>query len=156
MAVTIDIGDANNIHPPDKLYVGQRLALAARHVAYGEDNVYSGPIYDSMKVNANKISIKFKNIGSGLTLGTPPPRATGKVLPKPTDLTGFGIAGADQKFVWAKATLDGNTVIVSNDKIKQPVAVRYNWGQNPSGDLYNKEGLPASPFRTDDWLPETR
>jgi sialate O-acetylesterase len=131
-----------------------RIALAARHVAYGEDLVYSGPICDSMTVEGNKIRIKFKNIGGGLTLGTPPPTATGKIFPTPTELTGFGIAGADQKFVWAKVILDRNTVIISSDEIQQPVAVRYDWGQNPSGDLYNKEGLPASPFRTDDWSPE--
>jgi len=155
MAVTIDIGDANNIHPPDKLYVGQRLAMTARHVVYGQDLVYSGPIYDLMKVNGNKIRIKFKSLGGGLTLGTPPPTAAGKTFPPPTELTGFGIAGVDQKFVWAKAILDGNTVIVSSDEIQQPVAVRYDWGQNPSGDLYNMEGLPASPFRTDDWPPDS-
>ena len=154
MAVTIDIGDAKNIHPPDKTYAGQRLALAARHIAYGQDIVYSGPIYDSMKVEGNKIRITFKNTGGGLKLGTPPPSATGEIFPTPTELTGFGIAGADRKFVWAKAILDGNTAIVSSDEIPQPKAVRYDWGQNPSGDLYNKEGLPASPFRTDDWAPE--
>jgi len=93
------------IHPPDKTYVGQRLALAARHVAYAEDIIYSGPIYDSMNVNGNKIRITFKNIGGGLKLGPPPPSATGELLPPPTELTGFGIAGADQKFVWAKRFL---------------------------------------------------
>ena len=153
MAVTIDIGDANNIHPPDKLYVGHRLALAARHVVYGHDLVYSGPIYDSMKVNGNRIRIKFQSIGGGLTLGTPPPTAAGKTFPPPTELSGFGIAGSDQRFVWAKAILDGDTVIVFSDEIQEPVAVRYDWGQNPAGNLYNNEGLPASPFRTDDWAP---
>ncbi|MDB6018807.1 MAG: 9-O-acetylesterase [Pedosphaera sp.] len=154
MAVTIDIGDADNIHPPDKLYVGQRLALVARHVAYGEDLVYSGPIYNSMTIDGNKIRINFSNIGGGLRLGTPPPTATGEALATPTELTGFAIAGMNQKFVWAKAILDGSTVVVFSDAIQQPLAVRYDWGQNPSGDLYNMEGLPASPFRTDDWSPE--
>jgi sialate O-acetylesterase len=91
-----------------------------------------------------------------LILGTPPPAADGKPFPTPTELVGFGIAGADEKFVWAKAILDGNTVTVSSAEIQQPVAVRYDWGQNPSGNLYNKQGLPASPFRTDDWAPESR
>jgi sialate O-acetylesterase len=154
MVVAIDVGTADTIHPPDKTYVGQRLALVARHVAYGEDLVYSGPIYDSMKVKDNKITIQFKSIGRGLMLGTPPPAADGKTFLTPTELKGFGIAGADRKFVWAKAILDGNTVVVFSDEIQQPVAVRYDWGQNPAGDLYNMEGLPASPFRTDDWSPE--
>lgn len=154
MAVTIDIGEAGNLHPPDKTYVGQRLALAARHVAYEEDLVYSGPIYDSMIVEGNKIRITFKNTGSGLKIGTPPPTADGKTIPAPAELSGFGIAGDDQKFVWAKAVIDGNTVVVYSDRIQQPVAVRYDWGQNPSGDLYNGESLPASPFRTDLWPPD--
>lgn len=154
MAVTIDIGEADNLHPPDKIYVGQRLALAALHVAYGQDIIYSGPIYRSMTTEGNNIRIAFTNVGGGLMIGTPPPSATGKVLPIPTKLTGFSIAGVDRIFVWAKASLDGNTVIVSSDKVEHPVAVRYDWEQNPSGDLYNKEGLPASPFRTDDWPPD--
>ena len=153
MAVTIDIGEAENLHPPDKLYVGKRLALAARHLAYDEQQVCSGPIYDSMSVEGNKIRLKFKNVGGGLKLGTPPPTAAGKTLPPPTELTGFGIAGADQKFVWARAVIDGNTVLVFTDTVSLPVAVRYDWGQNPPGDLYNQEGLPASPFRTDNWPP---
>ena len=151
MAVTIDIGEANELHPPDKLYVGKRLALAARHGAYGEDLVYSGPVYDAMTVEGNKIRLRFKNVGSNLRLGVPPPNASGKILTSPTELAGFGIAGADQKFVWARATLEGDTVLVSSGEIPKPVAVRYDWGQNPSGNLYNKEGLPASPFRTDEW-----
>jgi sialate O-acetylesterase len=153
MAVTIDIGDADAIHPPDKLYVGQRLALVARHNAYKEDLVYSGPIYDSMAVEGNKIRIRFRNLGSGLTLGSPPPGADGKVSVIPKELTGFGIAGTDQKFIWAKAIVDGDSVIVSSDKIENPVAVRYDWGDNPHGNLYDKENLPASPFRTDSWPP---
>jgi sialate O-acetylesterase len=150
MAVTIDIGDPATIHPTDKWYVAQRLALVARHVAYGQGLVYSGPMYDSMTVEENDIRIKFKDIGSEMTLASPP-AVDGKSPPAPTELTGFGIAGADQNFVWAKAILDGDTVVVSSDKIEHPVAVRYDWGQNPYGNLYNKQGLPTSPFRTDDW-----
>jgi sialate O-acetylesterase len=155
MAVTIDIGDPGTIHPTDKWYVAQRLALAARHVAYGQDLVYSGPIYDSMTVEENNIRIKFKDLGSGMTLASSP-AANGEILPASTELTGFGIADANQNFVWAKAVLDGDTVVVSSDKIDHPVAVRYDWAQNPSGNLYNKQGLPASPFRTDDWTPPSR
>jgi len=153
MAVTIDIGEADNLHPPDKLYVGRRLALAARRVAYGQNLVYSGPIYESMSVEGNKIKIKFKNVGGGLAIGTPPPTADGKMALLPAELTGFGIAGADRNFVWAKAIHDADAVVVSSSNIEHPMAVRYDWGHNPPGDLYNKEGLPASPFRTDDWPP---
>jgi sialate O-acetylesterase len=151
MAVTMDVGEADELHPPDKIYVGKRLALAARHVAYGENLVYSGPIYDSMQNEGNKIRIHFKHIGAGLKLGVPPPTATGKTLPTLTELKGFGIAGADRKFVWAKAVIENDSVVVFSDSISQPVAARYDWGQNPAGNLYNAENLPASPFRTDDW-----
>lgn len=122
-----------------------RIALAARHVAYGGDLVYSGPIYDSMTVEGNKIRIKFKNIGGGLTLGTPPPTATGKKFSTPTELTGFGIAGADQKFAWAKVILDRNTVIISSDEIQQPVAVRYDWGQNPPAIFITRKDCQPLP-----------
>jgi sialate O-acetylesterase len=155
MAVTIDVGEAENLHPPDKIYVGQRLALAARHVAYGEDVAFSGPIYDSMRVDGNKIRLTFKHVDGGLTLGAPPPNAAGKTFSAGTELAGFGIAAADERFVWASAIIEGDTVIVSSDKIERPAAVRYDWAQNPFGNLYNKNGLPASPFRTDDWPAPT-
>jgi sialate O-acetylesterase len=151
MAVAIDLGAANNIHPKDKLDVGLRLALAAKHVAYGQDVVYSGPIYDSMTVEGNKIRLKFKQTGSGLQISGPPSTSTGAPASAPTELTGFAIAGTDQNWVWAKARIDGNTVVVSSDQVAAPVAVRYGWASNPPCNLYNKEGLPASPFRTDDW-----
>jgi len=154
MAVAIDIGDATTIHPKDKLDVGLRLALAARHVAYGQDLVYSGPIYDSMKIEGNKIRLIFKDTGSGLKMGTPPWTPTGVPVPAPTELKGFAIAGADKNFVWAKAEIDGNDVVVSSDQVASPVAVRYGWANNPPCNLYNKEGLPASPFRTDDWADD--
>lgn len=151
-AVIDDIGQGDNIHPKDKLDVGRRLALAARHVAYGENLVYSGPMYDAMKVEGEKIRVTFKNAGSGLTIaaapstqpGVPPEEAAG-------ELKGFSIAGPDHHFVWATATIDGDAVIVSSPEVKDPVAVRYAWANNPQANLYNKEGLPASPFRTDDW-----
>ncbi len=152
MAVAIDIGNAFDIHPKDKLDVAKRLFLAAQHVAYGEkDLVYSGPIYDSMKVEGNKIRLSFQHTGSGLKIGTPPWTSNGVPAPEPTELKGFAIAGADKNFVWAKAEIGGNTVLVSSDQVAEPAAVRYDWGKNPPGNLYNKEGLPASPFRTDDW-----
>jgi sialate O-acetylesterase len=152
MAVAVDIGNPTDIHPKDKIDVAQRLFLAARHVAYGETLVYSGPIYDSMKVDGNKIRLTFKDTGSGLQMSTPPWTPTGIPVPTPTELKGFAIAGDDKNFVWANAVIDGNQVVVSSDQVAAPVAVRYDWATNPPGNLYNKEGLPASPFRTDDWV----
>jgi sialate O-acetylesterase len=136
MAVIIDIGDEKDIHPRNKQDVGKRLALAARHVAHGEDLVYSGPMYDSMKVEGNKARIAFKHVGGGL-------EARGDRL------AGFSIAGEDKAFVWAEAKIEGNAVVVWSDKVEKPAAVRYGWADNPECTLYNKEGLPASPFRTD-------
>ncbi|CAN5622587.1 sialate O-acetylesterase [soil metagenome] len=151
MATAIDIGNGGDIHPLDKVDVGLRLALAARHLVYGEDKlVYSGPLYDSFKVEGNKVRVTFKSVGSGLTIGVPPWTPTG-VPPLGTELTGFAIAGADMNWVWAKATVDGDSIVVSSDQVPAPVAVRYSWASNPIGNLYNKEGLPASSFRTDDW-----
>jgi sialate O-acetylesterase len=149
MAVTIDIGHPNDVHPKGKLDVGLRLALAARKVAYGEDLVFSGPIYDSMKMDGNKIRIRFKNMGSGLAMGVPPWTWDGSVPPKPEKLTGFSITGSDQKWVGADAAIDGDEVVVSSESVPAPLAVRYGWDNNPACNLYNKEGLPASPFRTD-------
>src|ERR1035437_375644 len=139
MAVAIDLGEWNDIHPMNKKDVGIRLALAAEHVAYREKNiVYSGPIYQSSKTVDNKIIISFNNIGSGL------------ITNDGEELNQFAIAGADKKFVWAKAKIDRDKVIVWSDKIANPMYVRYAWADNPDGaNLYNKEGLPASPIRTD-------
>jgi len=139
MAVVIDLGEWNDIHPDNKKDVGERLALAAQKMAYGENNiVYSGPLYQSSKVEGNKIIITFSNTGSGL------------VTNDGEELSQFAIAGDDKKFVWAKAKMEGNTVIVWNDAISNPLYVRYAWADNPvNPNLYNKEGLPASPFRTD-------
>lgn len=140
MAVAIDIGEWNDIHPLNKEDVGNRLALAARKVAYGEKNVvYSGPIYKCMKIKGNKIIVTFTNTGSGL------------IVKGGGELKHFAICGADKKFVWAKARIEGNKIVVWNDNIFDPVVVRYAWADNPEGaNLYNKEGLPASPFRTDE------
>lgn len=139
MAVIIDAGEWNDIHPLNKEDVGKRLALAARHVAYGEKNVvHSGPLYQSHKIKKNKVIITFSNTGSGLMA-----KGGG-------ELKYFSIAGADKKFVWAQATIKKNKVVVWSDQVHKPVVVRYAWADNPEGaNLYNKEGLPASPFTTE-------
>jgi sialate O-acetylesterase len=139
MATIIDIGDANNIHPKNKQDVGKRLALWALAKTYDKDLVYSGPLYKSMEVKGNQIVLHFDHIDSGL------------VTKGGESLKGFAIAGADRKFVWADAKIEGDTVVVSSDQVSEPVAVRYAWADNPVCNLYNKEGLPASPFRTDQW-----
>jgi sialate O-acetylesterase len=150
MAVTIDIGDAKEIHPLDKWDVGDRLSLAARGIAYGEKIDYSGPIYRSMKIDGGKVRVQFDHVGDGLTIGVPPEHfRPGEPRSRAAELQGFAIAGADHKFVWAQAEIDGNEVVVSSDAVPQPVSVRYAWGNNPLANLYNQAGLPASPFRTD-------
>lgn len=152
MAITIDIGDPLELHPPDKPDVGHRLALEVRRVAYGETLASPGPLYDSMKIDGTKAVLSFKNTGSGLTLGISPYVREGTTPPPPpTKLAGFVVAGEDKTFYWADAVIDGNTVIVSSDKVPAPVSVRYDFAESPKGNLYNKDGLPASPFRTDDW-----
>jgi sialate O-acetylesterase len=139
MAIAIDLGEWNDIHPDRKKEVGDRLFLAAEKLAYHQNNiVYSGPIYQSSTIDNNKISISFSHIGTGLITND------GEAL------NYFAIAGEDKKFVWAKATIEGNKVIVWNESITHPMFVRYAWADNPAGaNLFNKEGLPASPFRTD-------
>jgi sialate O-acetylesterase len=139
MATIIDIGDADNIHPKDKQDVGKRLALWALAKTYGKEIVYSGPLYKSMEVKGSQIVLHFDDVGSGLVAGGGEP------------LKGFAIAGVDRKFVWADAIIEGDRVVVSSDQVSEPVAVRYAWANNPVCNLYNKEGLPASPFRTDQW-----
>ena len=152
MAVTLDIGDVAEVHPDNKRFVGERLGIAARGVVYGEKIVFSGPIYTSSKIADGKIAVEFDSIGSGLTPGQAPwVASTGK--PLPTDkLVGFYIAGADKKWVEAEAKIEGNSVIVSSPQVSDPQAVRYGWANTPQVNLYNREGLPASPFRTDDWV----
>lgn len=139
MAVISDVGEWNDIHPLNKADVGKRLALSAKHVAYKDKSVvYSGPLYQSHKIQANKIIIRFTNTGSGLLA-----KGDG-------ELRHFAVAGPDKKFVWAKARLERNQVVVWSDSIRNPVVVRYAWADNPAGaNLYNREGLPASPFTTE-------
>ena len=137
MAVIIDIGEANDIHPKNKQDVGKRLALWALAKSYGKELVYSGPIYKSMKIEGNEIILYFDHVGGGLIAAGDGP------------LKGFAIAGADRKFVRADAKMDGDNIVVSSGEVSGPVAVRYAWADNPVCNLYNEEGLPASPFRTD-------
>ena len=136
MAVITDYGDAKDIHPKQKEPVGNRLSLAARALAYGEKIVYSGPLYKEMKVAGSEVAISFDHTGGGL-------------VAKDGDLKGFTIAGADGKFVPAKAVIKGDAVVVSAEGVIDPKAVRYGWINVPDVNLFNKDGLPASPFRTD-------
>ncbi len=135
MAVTIDIGDAKDIHPKNKQDVGLRLALAARANTYGEMIAYSGPVYKGYKLEQNKIRIYFEHTNGGLK--------TKDNLP----LKGFAIAGSDHHFHWADAVIEGNEIVVSSPQVEFPVLVRYGWANNPDCNLYNGAGLPASPFR---------
>ena len=136
-AIIIDIGEADDIHPRNKQDVGLRLALAARHLAYGEELVYSGPIYREHAIVGNEIHVSFDHVGAGLV-------ADGAAV------GGFAIAGSEGQFVWADARIEGSAVIVSHDGLRDPTAVRYAWADNPDrANLYNADGLPAAPFRTD-------
>lgn len=138
LAVAYDIGEWNDIHPLNKKDLAHRLILGARRLIFGENIVSSGPLFKAMEVDGNKIILTFTETGSGLASDGP--------------LGHFAIAGRDKKFVWADAVIDGDRVIVSSPSVRRPVAVRYGWADNPEGaNLKNREGLLASPFRTDDW-----
>jgi sialate O-acetylesterase len=147
MATAIDIGLPTNIHPMDKMDVGKRLALAARHVAYGEDLVYSGPIFQDAKKEGNGLRVGFHDVGSGLEIGQAPWVGPGAPTLPADHLVGFELAGADGQWKPADAKIDGNDVVVSSPDVPAPVTVRYDWKAYPEGNLYNKDGLPASPFR---------
>jgi sialate O-acetylesterase len=139
LAVTIDVGDPNNVHPKDKEPVGERLALIALANVYGQKLEFAGPRYASMKVEGQAIRIRFTHVDGGL-------------VAKDGPLKWFQIAGEDQQFVDAEATIDGDSVIVKSGKVAVPVAVRYAWANYPIGcNLFNASGLPAAPFRTDTW-----
>ncbi len=152
MAVIIDIGEANDIHPRNKQDVGWRLAQWALHQTYDKKSlVPSGPLYKSHKVEGNSIRITFENVGQGLMVGKEEGLQPTTAVSN-GKLERFAIAGADKKWHWATATIDGDTVIVGSDAVPKPVAVRYGYSMNPVGaNLNNEEGIPASPFRTDDW-----
>jgi sialate O-acetylesterase len=138
IAVITDVGEKDDIHPKKKEPVGARLALAARGIAYGEKIEYSGPVYKSMKVKDGKAILSFTHADSGLEA-------------RDGELKGFAICGPDKKFVWAKAEIEGDKVAVSSAEVSEPVAVRYGWADFPVVNLWNKAGLPATPFRTDDF-----
>lgn len=143
MVVTTDIGDVNNVHPRNKQEVGRRFALWALNKDYGRQVVYSGPIYQSMTVDGNKVRVTFQHVDGGL---------------KSTDnkpLSHFTIAGADRKFVPALAVIDGRTIVVSSPRVAQPEAVRFAWRNDAEPNFVNAAGLPASPFRTDFWSDAT-
>lgn len=136
VTVCIDIGDAKDIHPKNKLDVGKRSALIARKIAYGEDLIYSGPFYKSHEIKGSEIIIHFDHIAEGLKI-------------KGEKLTAFAISGEDQVWHWADAKIVNNTVVVSSPNVPEPKHVRYGWAENPRCNLYNSADLPASPFRTD-------
>jgi sialate O-acetylesterase len=137
MAVTIDIGDPNDIHPANKQDAGARLALAARAIAHGENLVYSGPLFRRATFEGRSMRLWFDHTGGGL-------------MAKGGTLTGFTVAGSDGKFVPARAVIERDTVVVSGEGVGDPREVRYGWENSPVCNLYNAEGLPASPFRTRD------
>jgi sialate O-acetylesterase len=140
-AITIDVGGATELHPQNKLDVGKRLALVARKVAYGEKVLASGPTYRAHTIANGRVTVQFANIGTGLVSHG-----------ENGNVGAFAIAGADRHFVWAQARVEGNHVVVWSDQVPNPVAVRYAWGNSPvDANLYNSEGLPAAPFRTDRW-----
>ena len=137
MAVSIDVGDPYDIHPNNKKPVGERLYLRAKEMDYKDSvGVFQGPVYDSFRIEGNKIRLKFKSTGSGLM------SKDGK------DLRTFEVAGEDGKYVPAKAVIEGNDVLVWSDAVKKPLSARHAWDSNPAVNLYNKEGLPATSFRT--------
>jgi len=139
MAVAIDIGEADDIHPRNKQDVGLRLALGALKTVYGRDIVHSGPVFESMAIKDGQVHIRFSCTGSGFV-----PKEGGS-------LKGFTVAGEDRKFVRAQAMINDDEVVVWNDDVPAPAAVRYGWANNPGCNLFNMEGLPASPFRSDSW-----
>ena len=141
MVVATDLGEWNDIHPQNKRDVGERLALAARKMAYGERDVTgSGPLFQSMRIEGSKIRISFTDVAGGL------------IAKDGSGLRHFAICGADSQFVWANAKIQGDEVWVWHSAIEKPLAVRYGWANNPgNANLYNAAGLPASPFRTDEF-----
>jgi len=151
MAVTLDIGNPADVHPDNKIHTGQRLALVARETVYGEKITGTSPLYRDHTVSGGAIRIRFTNTGGGLVIGEAPWRPAGAEAWPKDKLVGFYIAGEDRKWVDASARIEGDAVIVSAPSVTAPVAVRYGWASSPPVNLSNKEGLPAAPFRTDDW-----
>ena len=159
MAVLIDTGESKDIHPQGKDIAGERLARIALARTYGKAIPFSGPIYDSMKLEGGMVRVSFQHVDGGLVAGEIPPeypvmRSRGETAPlvrnsPNSELEGFAICGENRNWVWADAKIDGDTVLVWSDKVNAPVAVRYAWAENPTCNLYNQADLPASPFRTD-------
>lgn len=152
IAVTADLGLPDDRHPPDKLDVGRRLARLARHRFYGEGIPDSGPTLSRMKIEGNKVRLAFESHGGGLTVGISPKSTEGEDeqgAPVASSLKGFALAGANRKWFPATARIEGDEVILSSDAVPHPEVVRYNWKGYPIGNLYNRQGLPAAPFRTD-------
>ena len=166
MAVLLDLGDSADIHPRRKREVGERLALIALAQHYGRKLEFSGPVYQSMKKEDKVIRLSFTHVGAGLEAKKLPAEysvmsALDKTAPlvrnsPGSELEGFSVAGADRQWHWANARIDGDSVVVSCDEVPDPVAVRYGWANNPTLNLYNKDGLPASSFRTDDFPATTQ
>jgi sialate O-acetylesterase len=152
MAVTLDLVPKRALlHPKNKSGVGARLALAARGLAYGQDVADRSPSLDSFKIEGGKVRIRFRDAGGGMIAGTPPEENLHPSTTRPEKILGFTIAGADRKFVPAEAKAQADSVLVWNDQVPAPAAVRYGWKNNPDVNLYSEDGLPAAPFRTDDW-----
>src|SRR5690606_24847355 len=139
LIVTTDCGDAMDIHPTNKKPVGERLALAAHAFAYHGKEEYQGPMYSAYKIKADKLSLTFKHIGKGLVS-----------LPQEEKLKGFELAGADGVYYPAMASIEDTTIVLSSDRVKKPKQARYGWANVPDVNFYNKDGLPASPFITED------
>lgn len=151
MAVAIDVGDAADIHPRNKFDVGERLARWALVDVYGKSMEASGPVYRELRVEGDQARVLFDHVGAGLMVGRKEGRAPAVEAPE-AKLGRFAIAGADRVWRWADARIDGDSVVCTHAEVPQPVAVRYAFSMNPAGaNLYNRDGLPASPFRTDDW-----
>ena len=139
LAIITDVGDKDDIHPTRKEPVGERLALLARGIAYGQERLtYSGPIYHSLEIRGSEAIVSFDHVGRGLETDG-------------STLQGFAIAGKDRRFVWADARIEGDTVVVTSPQVPHPAAVRYGWADYPVVNLQNKADLPASPFRTDNF-----
>ena len=150
-ASAIDIGDAGDIHPRNKFDVGERLALLALAGTYGREVESSGPLFRRLVVEGNVARVEFDHVGGGLMVGKKEGRAP-TVEDASATLSRFAIAGEDRAWHWAEARIDGDTVVCTSPHVPRPVAVRYAHAMNPAGaNLYNRAGLPASPFRTDDW-----
>ena len=154
MAQACDLGVPDDREPSDKLDVGRRLALLARHRVYGEELVDSGPTYRGIKIKGDKVRIDFDSAGGGLVIGTSPDKAGDFSSSLVTSLKGFALSGSDRKWFPAHGRIEGKSVLLWSDAVPHPVAVRYGWKGFPNGSLYNQEGLPAAPFRSDDYQPE--